>query len=199
VNQLCVENVVNCIACHRSGFDIELLNHVFVRCNWVDTDVCDWLTAFMSIPVVVQRYLSLFVPLEGYFGSTSYSSFCGISCACTKVTRVHHPHCLRDCVSIDASPACFAFVCWSSLNPDNIANFFVLSDNSGDVVVTLMDARFYCVNDVRTQTRSRKGWHFFALEHFRDMLSLCVVDTLVHTPPLRLPTSARFALHSMIL
>jgi hypothetical protein len=93
-------------------------------------------------------------------------------------------------------PAGVAFVCWSSLDWEDTANLFVLSDDSGDVAVTLTDARFYCAKGVRTQARVREGWQFLTRKHFRNVFTLRVTVTAVHTLPLQLPMSARSVLHS---
>jgi hypothetical protein len=199
VNQLCAKSRANCRLCHQSKFDLCLLDYVHQHRDSADDSIPGILTTVSTIacvvssPVVVQRYISLLLPIESRFLSENHHLLIAPLTLIFRRAR-ESPSVAISCSHIFTfntlfPKSGFTFTCWICL--DILGGSHILSiinDETPLLTLALNTAGYFVMNEMTLAIQALPlHWFFLALTWIDDSLCLSVEGT---TMTVRTKTSA---------
>jgi hypothetical protein len=197
-NDLC-DRHSNCFALHQCGFDVELLNYVLAHRDVEDPAIFQILlavstiTCVVSSPVVVQQYISLFVPVERRFISENHHLL--VQSLQLMLTRAREwPASTVSLAKTITQPigilkTGFTFVCWVFFESgDSVTPIMSLCEETNEIISLSTIGSHFAINDQTTLISAvRKHWTFVAFTYQKDLLALYVDAHLSYSSKFRLP------------
>ena len=189
--RLCLHSKNNCIALHKCGFDIVLLDYLLEHRNDEHNayipDILTNITCIASVissPMVVQKFISLFIPIDNRY-----------------TTRIHHMllqplqmilttalECpantlqLNQAKSISISLAKqqiekngFTFTCWILYKNGSETNIFSLSNGDNTFFSIKLNQNLIVIENINTGIQlPNKRWEFISVSYFNGLCLLYI-------------------------
>lgn len=194
--QICKYSIQNCIVCHKSGFDLTLLDFLIENRESDDGNIPTILTiitkiaSVVSSPIVVQKFISLFIPIESRYISRIHSHLLKPLLQILREARnypsltflLNHSRVLQSVVNNKQllEHDGFSFVFWLYYDTGEITHIFSLFNNEDKGFFSItMDNDIILINGQSTYIHiPNKQWCFLA---FTYQIESCIATFFVES------------------